>query len=136
MIQVSVGIIFNDGKILLCQRTATARYPLKWEFPGGKIEKGESPEDCLRRELLEELGVTIERWKLFHQQHAVYPDSGSFDVNYYLISAYNGTIVNNVFASVKWVLTKELVEYDILEGNREVVQKLLSMHDKTEANTR
>jgi 8-oxo-dGTP diphosphatase len=131
MIKVAVGIIlqkgdsFDSGRVLLCQRMQTARYALKWEFPGGKIENNEPLEECLRRELHEELGITADVGTLFHHQHTVYPDSGSFDVFYYLVKNFSGEIVNRVFARWQWVALTELPEYDILEGNRDVVRRLV-----------
>ena len=133
MTQVSVGIFFNNGKVLLCQRKPTSHYPLKWEFPGGKAEADESPADCLRRELHEELGINAEVGKLFHRQHAAYPDNKNFDVSYFMISSYQGSIVNNVFESITWVTLAELVLYDILEGNRDVVQQLLKVYSNIES---
>ena len=140
MIRVAVGIIFEQtpdvNRVLLCQRKKSARYGLKWEFPGGKLEDGESAEECLRRELNEELGIDATIGELFHQQHAVYPDSGSFDVFYYFISAYTGEIVNHVFETVTWIPVEQLSQFDILEGNRDVVNKLLLTHDASTARPR
>ena len=53
MVHVTAGILADGGRVLICQRRAGSRFPLKWEFPGGKVEDGESPETCLRRELRE-----------------------------------------------------------------------------------
>ena len=58
-LRVACAIIERDGRVLAAQRSAAMTLPLKWEFPGGKIEAGESPEECLIRELMEELGVTV-----------------------------------------------------------------------------
>lgn len=131
MINVAVGIIIKEDpssgsrRVLLCQRKSSGRYPLKWEFPGGKVEPSEHPEDCLRRELFEELQVTPTIGTLYHQQHYTYPDSGTFDVLYYLVPHYSGEIVNRVFEAFEWVPIARLSEYDILEGNRDVVTKLI-----------
>ncbi len=133
MIKVAVGIIIQKEhdanskscRVLLCQRKKSARYGLKWEFPGGKLEDGETPEYCLRRELREELSISAEIGQLFHQQHYVYPDSGKFDVFYYKVDTFTGTIINHVFESFEWVPVAELFQYDILDGNRDVVAKLL-----------
>ena len=140
MIKVAVSIIIQPtpdfNRVLLCQRKASSRYGLKWEFPGGKLEEGETTEDCLRRELREELGIDTTVGELFHQQHAVYSDSGSFDVFYYTISHYTGVIINQVFETVTWVPIDHLSQFDILEGNRDVVQKLLNTHATAESRSR
>lgn len=132
MIKVAVGILLRNGTatkspdILLCQRKVSARYGLKWEFPGGKVEPDEQAEAGLRRELQEELGISAEVGEIYHQQHYIYPDSGSFDVVYYRIPSFNGEMVNLVFETYRWVPVAELERYDILEGNRDVVSKLKS----------
>jgi 8-oxo-dGTP diphosphatase len=125
MIKVAVGIIRNEGRVLLCQRKKTARYGLKWEFPGGKVENGEPIEECLRRELEEELGISATIGELYHRQRYEYPDSGIFDVFYYVVPFFSGDIRNRVFASWQWVPLHLLSSYDILEGNREIVVKLM-----------
>ena len=135
MIRVAVGIILSNGKgggrrsVLLCQRKETSKYPLKWEFPGGKVEHGEEVADCLSRELGEELGVTIGPSKLFHTQEALYPDSGHYEVYYYLVDGMTGTPLNRVFHTIKWVDLRDLPSYDILEGNRDVIGKLIATAD-------
>ena len=138
MIKVAVGIILQRSapdftRVLLCQRRNTSRYPLKWEFPGGKVEEHEGVEQCLQRELFEELGIRAEIGKLFHRQHYEYPDSGTFDVFYHLVLAFDGTIENRVFAAFKWVPIRELSQFDILEGNKDVVAKLLTAYENVES---
>lgn len=132
MIKVVVGIIcsLSDQKqVLLCQRKADAKhYPLKWEFPGGKLEQGETPEHCLERELFEELELHPGIYELYHRQHHTYADNCTFDVFYYRVTKFSGEIVNHVFESFRWVGIEELPHYDILEGNNDVVKKLLREH--------
>ena len=135
MIRVAVGIIVQNGDVLLCQRKQASRYGLKWEFPGGKVKNGEATEKCLQRELLEELGITVEVGPLFHRQHYVYPDSGAFEVLYYLIQTYTGEMKNHVFESYRWTPIVELPSFDILEGNRNVVEKLLMTHAESKSKT-
>jgi 8-oxo-dGTP diphosphatase len=136
MIRVAAGIIFRSGtnaerkEVLLCQRKESARYALKWEFPGGKIENEEAFTDGLRRELNEELGIRAEVGALFHRQHSVYPDKGSYDVAYYLIRGFSGEISNRAFAQWVWTPVAELASYDILEGNREVTRKLIDRYGR------
>jgi 8-oxo-dGTP diphosphatase len=125
MIKVAVGIIKDkNGRVLLCRRPEGKPYPLQWEFPGGKLEPGESAEHCLLRELREELGIQAVIGEIFHRQQYVYPDSGHFDVVYYFVNSFSGTLSNNGFAEVCWVPVAGLSGYDILEDNREVVERL------------
>jgi 8-oxo-dGTP diphosphatase len=130
MINVAVGLIIRNRKeILLCQRKPHLPYPLKWEFPGGKVMDGESVEDCLRRELMEELNIIAEIGRLYHRGQYIYPDSGSFAVSYFLIPSFSGSIVNNVFEQVRWVPIGHLPTYAILEGNAEVVRTIVSEYE-------
>jgi 8-oxo-dGTP diphosphatase len=131
MIQVAVGIIISDDRangtqVLLCQRKKTPLYGLKWEFPGGKLSDGESPEECMRRELHEELGITVEEYRPYHQEHSFYPDGKSYDVQFYLVSKFSGTPNNLAFEQWQWVRVNELSRFDILSGNANVVQKLVN----------
>lgn len=124
MISVAVGIIFHQNTILLCQRRRGRRYGLKWEFPGGKTEPGELPEQCISRELGEELTIVPVVGSLFHRQQHRYEDGGRFDIFYFLISSFSGTPVNNAFESLEWVKPGDLLLYDLLEGNLEVARLL------------
>lgn len=125
MVRVAVGIIRARGNILVCQRKQSARYGLKWEFPGGKIENGESAADCLKRELMEELNIDASIGTLYHRHHYTYPDAGTFDVLYYIITSYRGELQNRTFEAIEWIPTHRLASIDMLDGNREVVEKLL-----------
>jgi 8-oxo-dGTP diphosphatase len=124
MIKVAVGILFDYGNVLICQRKSSARYPLKWEFPGGKVEEGESPTDCLKRELKEELGLDVDVGPLYHRQEHAYSDNGTFEVFYHVIASYRGDLENRAFESIQWCPRDRLEYIDMLEGNREVVVKL------------
>ncbi|MBI5214591.1 MAG: (deoxy)nucleoside triphosphate pyrophosphohydrolase [Ignavibacteriae bacterium] len=139
MPKVVVGIFIkkeneNSGlgsvrrEVLLCQRLKNARYALKWEFPGGKIEPDESPKAGLVRELKEELGIDVRSSLHIYQQKNVFPDGGVFDVGYYLIEDFSGEIRNNAFEQMTWVSIERLNEFDILDGNRDVIDKLMEMY--------
>lgn len=130
MKQVAVGIIMQDGLVLACQRKHDARYPLKWEFPGGKLEEGESPESAMIRELHEELGIDAVVDSEFCRYNSVYPgeNSGSdttFEVFYYIVRSFNGSPGNHVFEQIRWVTPSELNGMDILQGNRRAVEMLV-----------
>lgn len=132
MREVVVGIITQGGQILACQRRSNARYPLKWEFPGGKIEQGETPSQALARELHEELNIHARIGEQFFRQEWVYPDAatdphkdGAFRVFYYYVQSFTGAPLNRVFEQIRWVTMPELQSLDLLEGNREAVAFLV-----------
>ncbi len=132
MQQVAVGVLMKDGEVLACQRKSTVRYPLKWEFPGGKMEEGETAQQALVRELREELSIEAVVGKEFFLQEWTYPDSatdphhdGSFRVHYHLVPFFAGEPTNRVFEQILWVRPSELLSMDILEGNREAIRLLV-----------
>ncbi|MDH3253082.1 MAG: (deoxy)nucleoside triphosphate pyrophosphohydrolase [Ignavibacteria bacterium] len=132
MKKVSVGILLRNGTVLACQRRPDARYALKWEFPGGKVEDGESFEQTLIREIHEELSIRINGGEEFFHQQWTYPDSasernatGTYSVKYFLVRHFEGDPVNNAFHRIRWVAPSELQTMDILEGNAEAVRRLI-----------
>ncbi len=124
--RVAVGIIHQDNRILLCQRKKCGRYELKWEFPGGKLETGETVEQCLIRELREELSIEASSIQIIETQSAYYEDGGIFEVTYCDVGNFKGELTNNVFEQFRWVPTSELLQFDILEGNKSFVEKLVT----------
>ena len=132
MKHVAVGILIRGGLVLACRRKRTARYPLKWEFPGGKIEQGETAREALDRELQEELGIEVTAAKEFSQQEWVYPEGtlnpnkdGSFHVVYFLVDSFLGEPIVKAFEQIQWVTPKALLEMDILDGNRASIEQLI-----------
>jgi len=124
MTRVAVGILKKGGKILVCQRSRGSRYELKWEFPGGKLEPGETIEQCLERELKEELSIVPHGIDSVEMQQSHYEDGGKFVVAYCTVTDFGGEPRNNVFEQIRWVTSGELAKLDILEGNRDIVRKL------------
>jgi 8-oxo-dGTP diphosphatase len=132
MIKVAVGLIFGDNgqKILLCQRRPGLPYPHKWEFPGGKVNDGETTEECLKRELSEELNINPLQYKFYHREKFRYT-SGEFDVHYFTVQSYEGEPSNHLFADMRWVPMTELNNYDHLDGNYSTVKKLMNEYENT-----
>ncbi len=124
MKQVVAALIVDDDRILACQRTRHQPMPLKWEFPGGKIEAGEQPRDALRRELDEELGIdaTIGN-EVARIQHR-YPGGGSVELRFFEVRKYEGELENRIFREIRWVTRKELLELDFLDADRSLVKDL------------
>jgi 8-oxo-dGTP diphosphatase len=124
MTEVAVGILRKNGKILICQRKKGGRYEFKWEFPGGKLKNGETTEQCLRRELREELTIEIHSIERIQTQAAYYEDGGMFNVSYCFLSGFEGEPQNNVFEQIRWVTVDELKYMDLLDGNKPFVAHL------------
>lgn len=125
LIHVAVGIIEKHERVLCCQRKRSSRYALKWEFPGGKLKENETHEECLRRELFEELNIKAEIGECLLTKKNIYPDGGEFEVSYFLIDNFAGRIRNKIFEKILWIDIAELPAVDMLEGNREIVLMLL-----------
>lgn len=125
MILVTAGILIHDDRVLVCQRRAGARFGLKWEFPGGKVEDGETPEACLHRELLEELAIEAEVGaEVFRTEHR-YPNGFALRLLFFRISGYGGIPTNLAFERMEWARVSELSRYDFLEADRELVERLV-----------
>ncbi len=126
MKRVVAALITRDGKLLVCQRTRHQTMPLKWEFPGGKIEEGEQPRDALRRELDEELGIqaTIGD-ELARIQHE-YPNGGMVELRFYIVREYKGELENRIFKDIQWAEPKDLPKFDFLEADLTLVNDLAS----------
>jgi len=124
MKQVVAGLIFRGDEILICQRAEDGPMPLKWEFPGGKVEPLELAKDALRRELEEELGIQTKIGVRVAIIRYGYPDGTAVELHFYVIEHYEGEIQNLIFHDVRWVSRKELPSYDFLEADIGIVHKL------------
>jgi 8-oxo-dGTP diphosphatase len=124
MKRVVAALIVKDGKLLVCQRTRHQTMPLKWEFPGGKIEEGEQPRDALRRELDEELGIVATIGdELARIQHE-YPNGGMVELRFYVVRDYLGELENRIFRDIQWAEPAALSKFDFLEADLTLVKDL------------
>ena len=121
MVEVVAGIIEKEGRILICQRRPDQAHPRKWEFPGGKIESGETPAEALQRELWEELGVeTVVGEELLRYEFS-YPTKTPILLIFLKVAECTGNIDNRIFAQVEWCAISALREYDFLEGDADFI---------------
>jgi 8-oxo-dGTP diphosphatase len=124
MKRVVAGLIEKDGKLLVCQRTRHQTMPLKWEFPGGKIEEREQPRDALRRELEEELGILATIGDEVARIQHEYPNGGMVELRFFVVRTFQGEIENRIFKDIQWAVPKDLPKYDFLEADLTLVQDL------------
>jgi len=122
---VAAVIERNDRRLLIGQRRRNDTSPLKWEFPGGKVEKGETPEEALARELREELGVQLLRCvPLGKVQHQYAQLNEILEILFYAAAIEPAEVVPKTFEQVAWVLPKELGQYDFLAANAQLIANL------------
>jgi 8-oxo-dGTP diphosphatase len=124
MKRVVAALMVQDGKLLVCQRTRHQTMPLKWEFPGGKIEEGEQPRDALRRELEEELGITATIGDEVARFQHEYPNGGMVELRFYVVREFKGELENRIFKEIRWAKPKELPRFDFLEADLTLVKDL------------
>ena len=121
---VVAGLIEAGGRLLICQRPPGKRHALKWEFPGGKVEPGEEPEQALARELWEELGIRATIGDEISRYKYTYPGRPPILLIFFRISHFEGEPESRDFARIYWEVPQRLPEYDFLEGDREFVRGL------------
>jgi 8-oxo-dGTP diphosphatase len=122
--QVVAALILRGNEILCCQRTEHQALALKWEFPGGKIESGETPVQALRRELEEELGIIAQIGREITQVLHMYQNGNSVNLHFYVVERYDNELQNRIFRDVRWVERSDLPSLDFLDADKELVQKL------------
>jgi 8-oxo-dGTP diphosphatase len=125
MIVAAAVIERGDRRILIGQRRRADTSPLKWEFPGGKIEADEEPVAALARELREELGVTLVRCVEMGRVQHVYANSPNpVEIRFYATEIAEESIQPACFEQIAWVLPRELGDYDFLDANRVLIAQL------------
>ncbi len=124
MKRVVAALIVKDGKILVCQRTKHQTMPLKWEFPGGKIEDGEQPRDALRRELEEELGIDATIGDEVSRIRHEYKSGNSVELRFFAVHDFRGELENRIFRDMQWAERKDLTSFDFLEADLKLVSDL------------
>ncbi|QKJ85847.1 8-oxo-dGTP diphosphatase [Paramixta manurensis] len=123
-LQVAVGIIRNaNQEIFLARRAADSHMANMWEFPGGKIEPGESAEQALKRELLEETGIEVTQAKVFDRVDHTYQDL-RVTLHFFLVEAWNGEPFGREGQPQRWVKQRDLVAEEFPPANYPLVARL------------
>jgi len=121
---VVAALILRDNEILCCQRTEGQALPLKWEFPGGKIEPGETAPEALSRELDEELGITAEIGAEVAKVLHTYANGNSVNLQFFVVHHFEGELQNRIFRDVRWVTRQDLPALDFLDADKELIKQL------------
>ncbi len=114
----------NAHEILICQRKPNQPMSLKWEFPGGKVEDGETSEQALARELDEELGITARIGRQVARVRHKYRNGGAIDLQFFLVDEFQGALENRIFNDMRWSALSELPGYDFLAADLGLIRDL------------
>ena len=125
-IPVATGFIRKNGLVLVGQRPEGHSLAGQWEFPGGKIELGENPEQALKRELHEELGIEAEIGSLRHSHTHSYGDRAIL-ILFFDVKLWKGEPKSQHHTELKWINPQDLFKMEIPEANRRILPKLLEL---------
>ncbi|HWQ89592.1 MAG TPA: (deoxy)nucleoside triphosphate pyrophosphohydrolase [Desulfitobacteriaceae bacterium] len=123
MREVTASIILREGRVLIAQRPPADKLAGKWEFPGGKIEAGETPQECLKREIQEEFDVEIEVLDFFAESVYVY-ENGAIKLLAFWCRWLAGDFTLKVHSRIVWAAYEELELYDYAPADIPLVEKL------------
>ena len=123
MLHVAAAIIRRNGKILICRRGAGGNCAYLWEFPGGKVDSGETPEECVTRECREELDIEIRLKEIYEETTFSYPDK-DIAFSFYNAELLKGQPVKKVHTDIVWALPEELLNYEFCPADVDIVKKL------------
>jgi 8-oxo-dGTP diphosphatase len=126
MITVVAAVMERGGNVLIAQRKRTGQHPLKWEFPGGKVEPDETPEAALARELKEELGIRAQVGAEIARYEYQYPGRWPILLIFFEVAEYSDQPQNLDFEQIAWVPRHQLRDYDFLAGDAEFLQRYTS----------
>jgi 8-oxo-dGTP diphosphatase len=121
---VSAAVIVRGSEILIGQRRRSDRHAYKWEFPGGKVEPGETPQQALVRELREELAIESKVGQEIARYKHDYPNGASVLLFFYVVTEFDGAPLNRAFEDIQWAPCKSLLSFDFLDGDLDFVRRL------------
>ena len=121
---MTAALILRDNEVLIGQRRADQPMALLWEFPGGKIEPGETPQQALARELREELGIQAVIGAPVTRIRHNYRHGGAVDLQFFVVREFTGELDNQIYQQIRWVRLQDLPSYDFLAADRGLVKDL------------
>jgi len=122
--EVAIGIVLRGGQVLICRRRSDAALAGYWEFPGGKVETGESVADCLHRELREELGIQVRIREPLSSIEHTYPQ-GKVLLYPFVCDHVDGEATPLASAELRWTAPAELANYEFPAANDDLIKRLI-----------
>jgi len=126
-IPVVTALLIKGGKVLMCQRRENKTYPLHWEFPGGKVEAGETLLQALQRELMEELAISVTKAEPWFEDIMTYSNGFTYQVTFFIVRDFEGDLVNMEFNAIGWFTATELDFIQQLSGNLNILEKIADL---------
>ncbi len=128
MRHVVAGLILRGGdasrEVLVCQRRPDQPMGLKWEFPGGKVEPGETAEAALARELNEELGIVASIGRRLTTVRHSYRNGSTIEIQFFVVDSFNGELENRIFLEMRWSPLDRLPDFDFLAADLTLIRDL------------
>lgn len=126
-VKVICAIIINSDRVLMAQRSEKMSLPLKWEFPGGKLKPHETEEECIHRELFEELAISV---KIIKRLKDVFHNYGDIKIHLipFLVNYEKGTIILSEHKEARWVMKHELPDLDLAAADVPILEEFLTFY--------
>lgn len=129
-IHVAAGIILRDQQVFISKRSAEQHQGNKWEFPGGKVEQGETAAQGLIRELREEVNIQVEALELFQELEFDYGDK-VVQLDFFLVTRFSGQEMALEGQETAWVDISDLIKYTFPAANQPIVEKLIEQYQSS-----
>lgn len=125
-LHIAIGLLFHQGKVLVGWRHADQHQGNKYEFPGGKVEQGETPEQACRREIFEEVGIGIQTWHVFDMIHYIYDDVALY------LHIFHAQVPTQYLSDIQkpwtWYAREKLLALNFPKANQAMLQRLYWQH--------
>ncbi len=125
MVQVVAALIWRDEKFMICQRPLSKTRALQWEFVGGKVEEGETLEQALNRECIEEIGVGVEVGSVFAEVDHVYPDI-TIHLTLFNARLAGGEPKMLEHNDIRFITPSEIPQYEFCPADKDILEKIVS----------
>lgn len=132
MIRVTCAIIIQNKQVLCTQRSEAMKHPLKWEFPGGKVEEGEELDACLVREILEELNVKVLVGKALKSSHYSYEEGKEITLHPFICSIFSGVLIPKEHRELRWMPIQKLKELDWVAADLPIMEEVIELVTETD----